>query len=654
MTNTDLEEEKLPNKLNVRIWGRIGRYALTQWPFLIVIFFMMLITTFYDSAFVPTMNAGAIALVGDASNTLAAGADLTKLTIHVAFIKGVFEVNMTYLVFVLVEIGMILLRSLSIYWTFYLTNYVDMTIMTSLRRDTFRRVQELSFSYFDKTNSGWLIARMNNDTASIGDVMSWDLIQILWSSFDLFFTMITMFSQNWKYALIVMASLPIVAIIVPLFERALLKRWRTARNAYSKFVGWLAEAINGAKTIKTLSIENEVSKEDKENVDDITNKRWRAGLTNAFFQPIIGLISSTMIAIIVLVGLNYVSTRNLNAADMAVELATIVLFIGFVQSIYDPLQQLSDVFSDFMANQAGAEKVGQLLDAKPGIVDKPEVIEKYGTIFAPKRDNYEKIQGDIRFENVVFDYGNGVEVIHPLSLDIKAGTSLAIVGETGSGKTTTVNLLCRFYEPTKGRIFIDGVDYLDRSLGWLRSNIGYVQQTPFVFSGSYKDNIRYGKMDATDEEIIAAAKLVGIHDFIMAQSKGYDTVLEDGGGSLSQGQKQLVSFARAIIRNPSILILDEATSSIDTETEAAVQKAIEPLLQGRTSITIAHRLSTIVNSDRILVMSAGSVVEDGNHVALMEKKGAYYDLYMNQFKDLSVESQIQTYDTQIAAKNVKI
>ncbi len=653
MTSTELEEEKLPNKLNLRIWVRIGKYALAQWPFLIVIFFTMLITTFYDSAFVPTMNAGAIALVGDTAS-MSGAANLNDLMIHVAFIKGLFEVNMSFLVFVLVEIGMIFLRSLSIYWTFYLTNYVDMTVMTSLRRDTFRRVQELSFSYFDKTNSGWLIARMNNDTSSIGDVMSWDLIQIFWSSFDLFFTIVTMFSQNWKYALIVMASLPIVAIIVPLFERALLKKWRTARNAYSKFVGWLAEAINGTKTIKTLSIEDEVSEEDKENVNDITKKRWRAGLTNAFFQPIIGLISSAMIAIIVLVGLNYVSNNQMDAAQLSVEIATIVLFIGFVQSIYDPLQQLSDVFSDFMANQAGAEKVGQLLDAKPGIVDKPEIIAKYGTIFAPKKDRYEKIKGDIRFENVVFDYGNGVEVIHPLNLNVTAGTSLAIVGETGSGKTTTVNLLCRFYEPTKGHIYIDGVDYLNRSLGWLRSNIGYVQQTPFVFSGTYKDNIRYGKMDATDEEIIAAAKLVGIHDFIMAQPKGYDTFLEDGGGSLSQGQKQLISFARAIIRNPSILILDEATSSIDTETEAAVQKAIEPLLKGRTSITIAHRLSTIVNSDRILVMSSGSVIEDGNHVALMEKKGSYYNLYMDQFKDLSVESQIQTYDTQIAAKNVKI
>ncbi len=657
MPNTELQEEKLPSKLNLGIWLKIGKYALTQWPLLVVTIIMMLFTTFYDSAFVPTMNAGAIALVSDSFSLQAAS--VFDLTIHVAFIKNVWEVNLSFTAFIWLEIGMIIVRAFTIFWTFYLTNYIDMIIMTSLRRDTFHRVQELSFSYFDKINSGWLIARMNNDTSSIGDVLSWDIINIFWALFDLFFTMITMFSQNWRYALIILASFPIVAIIVPLFERALLKRWRTARNAYSRFVGWLAEAINGAKTIKTLSIEDEISDEAKDIVTDIKKKRQKADLTNAFFQPTISFISTLMIAVIVLVGLSDMASAGSGAdaasiAERATLIATIILFVGFVQSIYSPLQQLSDIFSDFMANQAGAEKVGQLLDAKPTVVDKPEVIAKYGTVFAPKTENYEKIRGDIRFEKVTFDYGNGVEVIHPLDLEIRQGTALAIVGETGSGKTTFANLICRFYEPTSGHIYIDGVDYLERSMGWLRSNIGYVQQTPFVFSGTYKDNIRYGKRDATDEEIIAAAKLVGIHDFIMSEPKGYDTFLTDGGGSLSQGQKQLVSFARAIIRNPSILILDEATSSIDTETEAAIQKAIAPLLKGRTSITIAHRLSTIVNSDRILVMASGSIIEDGNHVSLMEKKGAYYSLYMDQFKDLSIESQIQTYDTQIKAKNVKI
>jgi ATP-binding cassette subfamily B protein len=640
-----IEEEKLPDKFNLGIWLRIGKYALRKWPLLLVIIFTMIVTTYYDSSFVPSMNKGAI----DALDGLIAPiSNVWMAPITVNFLFG-GNITLNYMSFLIVEAVMIVLRSLAIFWTFFLTNYVDMCIMTDLRRDSFHRVQELSFSYFDKTNSGWLIARMNNDTGSIGDVLSWDIISIFWALFDLFFTIATMFVQNWVYALIVLASVPLVAIIVPIFERALLKRWRTARNAYSRFVGWLAEAINGSKTIKTLSIEDEVADEAKEITDDISVKRWKAGRMNAFFQPLVSLISSAMIAIVVAVGL-----KDISAGNALITVGTLVIFVGFVQSIYDPLQQLSEIFSDFMASQAGAEKVGQLLDAKPGIVDKPEVLAKYGDVFNPKKENYEPIKGDIDFKKVTFGYGNGVEVIHPLTLHVKAGTSLAIVGETGSGKTTMVNLLCRFYEPTSGFIEIDGTDYLERSLGWLRSSIGYVQQTPFAFSATYRENIRYGKRDATDAEIEAAAKLVGLHDFVMGQPKGYDTVLEDGGASLSQGQKQLLSFARAIIRNPAILILDEATSSIDTETEAAVQKAIQPLLKGRTSITIAHRLSTIVNSDRILVMDHGKIIEDGDHVSLMNEKGAYYELYMNQFRDLSMESQISTYETQIEDKNIDL
>lgn len=640
------EEEKLPDKFNFGIWLKMGKYALKKWPLLVLLVLMMLITTFYDSSFVPMMNKGAYA----AASTLTDGnlglASIWDLHLSVGFIFG-FTIDITYGNYALLFATMIILRSISIYVTFFLTNYIGMEIMTDLRRDSFRRIQELSFSYFDKTSSGWLIARMQNDTSSIGDILSWGVIQIAWAVFDLIFTIITMFSMNWILSLVVLASIPLVAIIVPFFEKAMLKAQRTARNAYSHFVGWLAESIDGAKTIKTLSIEDEVAKEADEITTDIRNKRFHAGKINAFFQPILSIISSIMVAVVIAVGL---TLKNQNIVDMAL----IVVFVGFVQAIYDPLQSLSDTFSDFMSTQAGAEKVMQLLEAKPEIVDRPEVIAKYGDIFHNKKENFEKMDGVIDFKNVTFSYGNGVEVIHPLNLHVEKGTSLAIVGETGSGKTTTVNLLCRFYEPTSGEIDIDGVDYLDRSVGWLRSNIGYVQQNPFVFTGSFKDNIRYGKPDATDEEIVAAAKMVDIHDFIIAQPKGYDSLLEDGGGNLSQGQKQLISFARAVIRNPAILILDEATSSIDTETEATVQKATAKLLKGRTSIVIAHRLSTIVNSDRILVIDQGNVVEDGNHKTLMEKKGPYYNLYMNQFRDLSIQEQFEAYQTQIEDKKIKL
>ena len=647
-------EEKLPTKLNFGIWFRIMKYAMKRVDLFAIIILTMFITTFYDSAFVPAMNAAAITLVGQ-TGVLSSISSLWELPLHVIFIKNVWEIDITFLTFLITQGIFVIIRCVSIFVTFYLTNYLNMVVMISLRKDLFDHVQELSFSYFDRTNSGWLIARMNNDTSAIGDVLSWSLTSIFWSSFDLIFTIITMFSQNVKYALIVIASLPFIAIIVPLFERLILKRHRIARNAYSAYVGWLAEIINGAKTVKTLSLEEEVSKESKDIVDDLKKKRFRAGRIGAFFRPLLEFILAVMIVIIVVVGYQDIDNIALqDGLDMATLVATIVLFVGFAQSIFSPLESMSDTFSSFMENQASAEKVEQLLKAPVEIKDADEVVTKYGDILSPKKENYEPFSGDIEFRNLSFHYGNGVEVIHPLNLKIKAGTSVAIVGETGSGKTTLANLLCRFYEPTGGEILLDGVNYKERSLGWLRSHIGYVQQSPFVFSATYFQNIAYGKLDATMNEVKKAAKVVGIDSFIEKEKDGYNTYLEDGGSSLSQGQRQLVSFARAMIRNPSLLILDEATSSIDTETEEEIQNRIQPLLKGRTSITIAHRLSTIVNSDRILVMEHGNIVEDGNHKELMEKKGYYYNLYMNQFKGMSMGEQIEKYQKQIEDKNIKI
>lgn len=643
--------EELPNKLNFGIWFRIMKYAMKRVDLFVIIVIAMLLTTFYDSSFVPSMNAAAITLVGE-PDVLGSVSSIWELPMHVIFIKGLWEIDITFFTFLITEAVFVLVRCVAIFVTFYFTNYLNMVIMICLRKDLFDHVQELSFSYFDKTNSGWLIARMNNDTSAIGDVLSWSLTSIFWSGFELIFTIMTMYSQNVKYALIVTASLPLVAIIIPFFEHLILERHRIARNAYSSYVGWLAEIINGSKTVKTLALEGEVNEESKDVITDLKVKRFKAGRVNAFFRPLLELISAAMMTIVVIVG--YKDIDNASAREVAATVATIVLFVGFVQSIFSPLEGISETFSSFMENQASAEKVEQLLNAPIEVNDSPEIIEKYGTILAPKTEQYEHLNGDIEFKNVTFDYGNGVEVIHPLSLSIKAGTSVAIVGETGSGKTTLANLICRFYEPTNGEICLDGINYKKRSLGWLRSNIGYVQQTPFVFSATYAQNIAYGKLDANIDEIKAAAKLVGIDSFISKEKDRYDTFLEDGGSSLSQGQKQLVSFARALIRNPSILILDEATSSIDTETEEELQNKILPLLKGRTSITIAHRLSTIVSSDRILVMDHGNIIEDGNHKELMEKKGFYYNLYMNQFKGMSMGEQIDRYQKEIEDKNIKL
>ena len=641
------EEEELPEKFNLGVWRKIFRYVLRH-PYLLLIGVVgTLFVSFYDASFVPVMNAGAIAAAEglDVSMPLPS---IYEVNIPVTFIFGI-RVNFSFISFIVTLAIMIVIRSGLIITTFYITNLISLNIVAELRHDCFIKIQKLSFSYFDRNSSGWLIARMQNDTSSIGDVLSWAFNGIMWSILEVIFTVITMFSVNWMYGLVVLASLPIIIIITPIFEKKLLVLHRSARNAYSHYVGYLSESIAGAKTIKTLSIEGQREQEADDITSEVRRRRLKAVKIDAIYSPLLSLTSSLMIALVI-----YLGAVNTSFHALSIDAATLVLFVSFVSSIYDPLVSVVEIFGEFVAAQAGAEKVMQLLEAEESIVDTPEVIEKYGTILNPKVEAYEDIQGEIEFTDVCFSYLPGQEIIHNLNLKVEKGTSLAIVGETGSGKTTIANLLCRFYEPTSGHVKIDGTDYMERSLGWLRSHIGYVQQTPFLFNVSIRANIAYGRKDASEEDIIAAAKLVGIHDFIMRQKDGYDTIIKDEGGSLSQGQKQLISFARAIVRNPSILILDEATSSIDTKTEGEVQAALSHLLKGRTSIIIAHRLSTISGADRILVLDKGVIVEDGNHKSLLEAKGAYYELYMNQFKELSLDNQIKTYEKQIEDKGVKL
>ena len=300
---------------------------------------------------------------------------------------------------------------------------------------------------------------------------------------------------------------------------------------------------------------------------------------------------------------------------------------------FEPVLGIARVTNEMKHAQVAAERVFNILAVKPAIIDSPAVIEKYGDYDHPLKENWEALHGEVSFKNVTFSYGNDIVVLKNFSLDVKQGQTIALVGETGAGKSTIVNLLCRFYEPTQGQILIDGRDYKERSVAWLHANLGYVMQTPHLFSGTVKENIRYGRLTATDEEVVAAAQTANAHDFIMQLEQGYDTEVGEGGNRLSQGQKQLISFARAVVANPRILVLDEATSSIDTETEAVIQKAIHNILHNRTSFVVAHRLSTITHADLILVVRNGEVVEQGAHAELMKKKGYYYKLYTNQFID---------------------
>ncbi len=318
-------------------------------------------------------------------------------------------------------------------------------------------------------------------------------------------------------------------------------------------------------------------------------------------------------------------------------LGTLTVFVSYATQMFEPIREVARIFADLQSSQAAAERVLTLLETEPDIVDGADVVARYGDEIHPKRENWEKIRGDVTFDHVSFHYKGGERVLDDFNLTVQAGQTIALVGETGSGKSTIVNLVCRFYEPTAGAIYIDGIDYRERSQLWLQSRLGYVLQAPHLFSGTVADNIRYGRLDATREEVERAAKLVDAHRFITKLEKGYDTFVGEGGSRLSTGEKQLISFARAILADPAIFVLDEATSSIDTETEQLIQNAIGKVLQGRTSFIVAHRLSTIRNADRILVIHGGKIIEDGNHSQLIAKGGYYYNLYTNQF----VEEQTQ-------------
>lgn len=508
---------------------------------------------------------------------------------------------------------------------------VEMYLGRDLKRKLFDHLQTLDFSYYNTTPVGTIMARLMSDTGKIGTVLAWSLVDIFWSSMYVLGCVVIMLFVNWKLALILIAIIPIIAVITVVFQKKILAVNRRVRAINAEVTRHYNEGISGAKTSKTLVIEEKNDKAFEKVAEDMRSTTIRAVRLNAVYIPIISFLTAIGVAMVLNQGGNMVLFGDITVGEMTV-------FINYALIIADPVQQLARTISNFISTQVNIERVSALLEREPLIKDTPEVIEKYGTAFDQKRENWEPIQGHITFDDVTFRYPDGVEnVLEHFSLDIPAGTTVAIVGETGAGKSTLVNLACRFFEPTEGRILIDGKDYRERSMLWLHSSIGYVLQTPHLFSGSVRDNIRYGRLDATDEEIEAAAKLVSAHDAIMHMENGYDSDVGEGGDQLSTGEKQLISFARAVLADPRIFVLDEATASIDTKTEELIQHAISTLLENRTSFLIAHRLSTIRHADLILVVRAGKIIEQGTHEELLQNKGYYADLYNKQFEQENVK-----------------
>ena len=509
---------------------------------------------------------------------------------------------------------------------------VEMGFSRDLKKALFDHLQTLSLSYYNTTPVGYIIARVMSDTSRSGGLVAWGLVDVMWGVSYVIFAMIAMVALDWRLGIILVIMVPFMALITWWFQNRILKYNRVVRRTNSRITGSFNEGINGARTSKTLVIEDINSREFAALTGEMYGSSVRAATLAAIYMPVILMFGAIAVAIIMVNGGGYVMGGTML-------FGTLSAMISYAVNIFDPIQQMARVFSDVIATQANIERVQALLDREPEIVDSPAVVEKYGDSFNPRRENWEPLHGDIRFDDVTFRYPDGGDdVLENFSLDVKAGTCVAIVGETGAGKSTLVNLVCRFFEPTSGRILIDGRDYRERSQLWLHSNIGYVLQSPHLFSGNIRENIRYGNLDATDEEIMAAARMVSADKVLEKLPKGLDSDVGEGGDRLSTGEKQLISFARAVLADPRIVVLDEATSSIDTDTERLIQNAISNILKDRTSFLIAHRLSTIKMADLILVVRDGKIVEQGTHRELLQKKGYYRDLYTMQYqKEMTFE-----------------
>jgi ATP-binding cassette subfamily B protein len=497
-----------------------------------------------------------------------------------------------------------------------------------IRKNGFQNLQQLSFAYFDFRPVGWLMARMTSDCERLSNILAWGLLDLIWGSTMMLGIAIAMLYMDISLALIVLSVLPVLAWMSINFQRRILKSARRVRKTNSRITGSFNESIMGVRTSKAFVKEAE----NLNTFGKLTDEMFEASVLNqvqaALYLPLVLTLGSLATGLALVFG-------GVEVIVGGVTTGTLIAFLTYTRHFFEPIEELAHWFAEMQMAQASAERIISLIDAESDIQDSPEVITKMALqhpIGSAPDGHGEDIQ-QIELENVRFSYAVGGEVLKGINLSISKGENIAIVGSTGSGKTSLVNLLCRFYEPTAGRILIDGIDYRARSLAWLQSNLGIVLQSSHIFGGSIADNIRYGRLDATHDEIVAAAKKAGAHGFISRIDGDYDSEVGKAGARLSAGEKQLISFARAILADPAILVMDEATSSVDTVTEQEIQRGLNELLQGRISLVIAHRLSTIRQADRILVLEHGEIIESGDHAALMAQRGRYYFLYSQQHLD---------------------
>lgn len=518
--------------------------------------------------------------------------------------------------------GLLVVQALFVLCFIYLVGILGERIRYDLRQKMFNHLQNLSLSYFSRTPVGWIMSRVTSDSDRVADLVTWGILDSTWAVMNILTSMIFMFVINWKLALIVLIILPILLVIAVEFRKRILVQFRNVRKFNSKITGAYNENITGVRVVKALGREGENMREFGGLTQEMYRSGYRAAWLSALFLPTVQLVSAFAVGAVIWYG-------GLQAQLGGISAGGIHAFVSYITFMMWPIQDLARVYAEIQHAIASAERMFSLIDTVPEVADRENAGDP-GSIY-----------GDIEFDHVSFWYEDESQpVLKDFSLKVKRGETIALVGPTGGGKTTTVNLLARFYEPRSGAIRIGGQDYTSFSLHSIQSRIGIVLQTPHLFSGTIRENLRYGRLDSTDAEIEEAARLVGAHDFIMKYPKGYDEPVGESGNLLSVGQKQLISLARAVLARPEIFIMDEATSSVDTLTEALIQRGMQAIMQKCTSFVVAHRLSTIKRADRILVIEDGHISEMGSHNELLRLHGKYYQLYTRQFR----EQMTQTLD----------
>jgi ATP-binding cassette subfamily B protein len=515
--------------------------------------------------------------------------------------------------------GLQVTQAILVFVVIYLAGVLGERVQYDLRKMLFNHLQELSLSYYSQNAVGRLMARVTSDTGRVADLMTWGMLDVTWAFMNIATSTVFMMVINWKLGLIVLAAIPVLVVIAVQFRKKILVEFRASRRENSKITGAYNENIAGVRVVKALGREDENLEEFQVLSTNMYSASYRAAWLSALFLPTVQIVSAIALGAIIWFG-------GLQAQVGLMTIGGIHAFVSYLTFMLWPVQDLARVYAEMQHSIASAERIFRLVDTEPEVHNRPDAVPA-GTLL-----------GEIEFNHVDFYYEERKPVLTDFNLTVKPGEMIALVGPTGGGKSTIVNLLCRFYEPTKGLIRINGRDYTDYTLASIHSRIGIVLQTPHLFSGTVRENIRYGRLGASDEEIVEAAKIAGAHDFIVMLEKSYDQNVGEGGNLLSVGQKQLISLARAVLAQPELFIMDEATSSVDTLTEALIQRGMEALMKGRTSFVIAHRLSTIRRANRILVIEDGRIKEQGTHAELLRQRGHYYRLYTQQFRhDLEVQ-----------------